>query len=257
MSNTDSDTELLEALEMCRDLVQEAKGAEGPNGGFVTNHLDDAENWLDRAIASLNTRTPPGDAVERVWQALARHGHLLDNAARDALTAALSTQPNDDAFDEISSRQNIITSVVCDMLWGGEHGWETATEEQFEALLQSVRQRLSATPQPSDGDVERAAAAICERTWIGTPGYAWSNISTEAKEEYRKDARAALSTPAGAVELLREARGSIWELLEPLERASAEMVKEGLHADEHAEAAFDRARVNITRIDTFLSEQKP
>lgn len=43
----------LEDLEMCRDLMQEAKGHEGPNGGFITNHLDDAENWLDKVRAHI------------------------------------------------------------------------------------------------------------------------------------------------------------------------------------------------------------
>ena len=41
------------ALETARELIQEAKGADGPNGGFVTDHLDAAENWLDRVETEL------------------------------------------------------------------------------------------------------------------------------------------------------------------------------------------------------------
>ena len=54
--------EALEALEMCQDLIQEAKGHEGPQGGFVTNHLDNAENWLGKArdfLAALSTDSGP------------------------------------------------------------------------------------------------------------------------------------------------------------------------------------------------------
>lgn len=43
-------------LDMACELIQEAKGADGPKGGFVTDHLDDAENWLDKvrdAIAAI------------------------------------------------------------------------------------------------------------------------------------------------------------------------------------------------------------
>jgi hypothetical protein len=42
---------------------------------------------------------------------------------------------------------------------------------------------------------------------------------------------------------------SLIELLEPLERASAEMVSHGLVADENAEAAFDRARAAIAKTE--------
>jgi hypothetical protein len=43
--------ELSEAFDMAHALIQEAKGVEGPGGGFVTDHLDAAENWLDKAEA--------------------------------------------------------------------------------------------------------------------------------------------------------------------------------------------------------------
>lgn len=48
---------------------------------------------------------------------------------------------------------------------------------------------------------------------------------------------------AAAPELL----ASVIELLEPLERASAELVSRGKVADENAEAAFDRARAAIAK----------
>lgn len=43
----------MSAIETARELIQEAKGADGPNGGFVTDHLDAAEHWLDRVGAEL------------------------------------------------------------------------------------------------------------------------------------------------------------------------------------------------------------
>lgn len=46
-------SDVVEALDMAVELIQEAKGAEGPNGGFVTNHLDAAESHLDRVRIAL------------------------------------------------------------------------------------------------------------------------------------------------------------------------------------------------------------
>ncbi len=40
--------------------------------------------------------------------------------------------------------------------------------------------------------LERAARAVCERGWDGSPGYKWENISAAEKDEYRRDARAVL-----------------------------------------------------------------
>lgn len=48
-------TRALEELQMARDLMQEAKGIEGPKGGSVTDHLDAAENWLDRVEEHLRS----------------------------------------------------------------------------------------------------------------------------------------------------------------------------------------------------------
>jgi hypothetical protein len=44
-----------------------------------------------------------------------------------------------------------------------------------------------------------------------------------------------------------ELYASLIELLEPLERASAELVAHGKAADENAEAAFDRARAALAK----------
>lgn len=43
-----------------------------------------------------------------------------------------------------------------------------------------------------DPIIERAARAVCERGWDGSPGYKWENISAAEKDEYRNDARAVL-----------------------------------------------------------------
>lgn len=47
--------ETLQNLKMARDLIQEAKGTDGPNGGFITDHLDSAENWLDKVEDYIKT----------------------------------------------------------------------------------------------------------------------------------------------------------------------------------------------------------
>ncbi len=58
-----SEKRALEALDMACGLIQEAKGL---GGDSVVDHLDAAENWIDkaRAIRTASTRTGEGDAVE-------------------------------------------------------------------------------------------------------------------------------------------------------------------------------------------------
>jgi hypothetical protein len=46
---------LCEAIESARELMQEAKGFEGPNGGPVTDHLDFAESNLIAALAKVQS----------------------------------------------------------------------------------------------------------------------------------------------------------------------------------------------------------
>ena len=46
----------LESLDMCRALIQEAKGWEGRLGGPITDHLDAAEYWLDEAETAIKQR---------------------------------------------------------------------------------------------------------------------------------------------------------------------------------------------------------
>lgn len=42
--------DMAEAFELAHALIQEAKGAaDGPAGGFIIDHLDFAEHWLDKA----------------------------------------------------------------------------------------------------------------------------------------------------------------------------------------------------------------
>ncbi|MDY6949857.1 MAG: hypothetical protein SXG53_29640 [Pseudomonadota bacterium] len=44
---------LVEALELAMGLMQEAKGVDGPKGGFVTDHLDAAEGHVEDVAAAL------------------------------------------------------------------------------------------------------------------------------------------------------------------------------------------------------------
>lgn len=56
------DAEAREALEEACALIQEAKGlADGPDGGAVTDHLDFAESWIDKALAALAKLSGAGD----------------------------------------------------------------------------------------------------------------------------------------------------------------------------------------------------
>lgn len=46
--------EAISFLDEAEALIQEAKGTEGPSGGFVTDHLDFAETWLGKLRATLS-----------------------------------------------------------------------------------------------------------------------------------------------------------------------------------------------------------
>jgi hypothetical protein len=73
----------VEALGMARQLIQEAKGADGPEGGFVTDSLDAAENWLDTVEAALShTNTSEGveDDLAACERAIDRMGWPEINA---------------------------------------------------------------------------------------------------------------------------------------------------------------------------------
>ena len=60
-------SDLPEAFEQTRALIQEAKGADGPSGGFVTDHLDFAEHWLDKAESLALSGKNPCMTFEQAW----------------------------------------------------------------------------------------------------------------------------------------------------------------------------------------------
>ena len=47
------------------------------------------------------------------------------------------TEPKE--TDEKTKRAYLLASVVCERLWGGEHGWETASNEEFSTLLANLK----------------------------------------------------------------------------------------------------------------------
>jgi len=47
-------------LDMAVDLIQEAKGYEGPSGGPVTDHLDAAETHIDRVLTAFQQENSDG-----------------------------------------------------------------------------------------------------------------------------------------------------------------------------------------------------
>ena len=47
-----------------------------------------------------------------------------------------------DVSRKILLRAERLARIASDMLWGGEHGWEEATDEQFDALCKKLRERL-------------------------------------------------------------------------------------------------------------------
>ncbi len=93
-----------EDLDTALDLIAEAKGADGPNGGFVTDHLDFAEHWIRKASASILALEAENAglrrALERMFAAADDETTSIDDlmkaidAGRDTLArAALHDQP--------------------------------------------------------------------------------------------------------------------------------------------------------------------
>lgn len=48
---------------------------------------------------------------------------------------------------DVTGRALEIADTVCDMIWGGERGWEIATKSQYKALLRILRTRLKTHPE--------------------------------------------------------------------------------------------------------------
>ena len=44
--------------------------------------------------------------------------------------------------DGLTGRAIALADMVSDMIWGGEQGWESATDEQFKFLLRNARQQM-------------------------------------------------------------------------------------------------------------------
>lgn len=69
-------------LDTACELIQEAKGVEGPDSGYVTDHLDAAENWIERAVAAIQAYGDArADAARR--EALEQAVEKLDGIYRE------------------------------------------------------------------------------------------------------------------------------------------------------------------------------
>ncbi len=69
--------------------------------------------------------------------------HLVMEEAADALRTLAA---ENERANPIDLRAYELARITSDMLWGGEHGWETATDDQFNALRARLRERLSSRP---------------------------------------------------------------------------------------------------------------
>lgn len=54
-------------IGMCRSLIEAAKGAEC-NGGFVTDHLDAAEVWLDKIEETVEAQAAEIEKLKSIVQ---------------------------------------------------------------------------------------------------------------------------------------------------------------------------------------------
>lgn len=44
--------------------------------------------------------------------------------------------------ETLTERALVLADIVSDMIWGGERGWEAASDEQFKYLAKTLRERL-------------------------------------------------------------------------------------------------------------------
>lgn len=122
-------------LDMALDLICEAKGAEGPGGGFVTDHLDSAEGWINQAIAALKAPTTepnPNEGMQvaerRAIVAWLRHDdigewHRLDQSIEHTLADAIE---RGDHLSTLTSASNPEGLKVAE---AEADGWEKGMRE--------------------------------------------------------------------------------------------------------------------------------
>jgi hypothetical protein len=55
--------------------------------------------------------------------------------------------PSDPTVYDLTGRALELADTASDMIWGGERGWERATDSQYQALLRILRNRLKTHPE--------------------------------------------------------------------------------------------------------------
>ena len=75
----------------------------------------------------------------RCWAEFFEYEDLIDHGEN-----CVPVEPD---CTEITGRALEIADTACDMIWGGERGWEGATKSQYKALLQILRTRLKNHPE--------------------------------------------------------------------------------------------------------------
>lgn len=101
----------------------------------------------ERILAALRQPTPEADPLQ---QALEDSVEIRAICRRDVPEAATpeASSPGEAMDREWRVRADTLARLVCDMVAGGEHGWEECTDEQFNALCKQARKVL-ATVSPS------------------------------------------------------------------------------------------------------------
>jgi hypothetical protein len=281
----------VEALGMARQLIQEAKGADGPEGGFVTDSLDAAENWLDTVEAALSRPTQTADAVE-AWinyrpgndmvyakedAAIMRHAFMAGHQAALSHTntsEGVEAWNEERALAELSllynhtdddSRQFTRWQMIDAMHHGRRHASpptpDTTHNAELVGKLVEKREQVAAAKRNLHGlpvlvtesDTQTGRSAM----WMdnGLAGCGQVAISTGEFPCAQTDAIAALANVAANIDFDA--------ILTALRTPDSDLLREARDAFDYIYEVTDdehcgiRARVEASKINTALSRLSP
>lgn len=121
-----------EALQMARDLIMEAKGAEG-DMAYVVSHLDDAEYWLDKLETALSALSHPEPVAQEAVKPVAWRTRLKPTGAKH---------------------------------WGNWHfGKMTADREGWDVQEQPLFAHPSPSPEQGEDDIVPILKAMVSNLW--------------------------------------------------------------------------------------------
>lgn len=107
-----------------------------------------------------------GTSLDGKWTRVCEQSDVHDGIGPCCtLRSEIETEAVETAERTLVERGDRIASIVSDKLWGGECGWETATNQQFNGLCDLLRQRLGAADKikPLLSALEKAEHLLAQK----------------------------------------------------------------------------------------------